>query len=133
MKCKNCNTGLTKDEKRDCLVCLRCHPVNENPVPAPKKQNVKVDEPWTAGRIKELVEPMIREIVVDEIENYHIRPKEADVESIIDVVAEQAEPVATDWRAQAKELDIPLNKETGGSRKKIDVLDEIEAKLKVPA
>lgn len=33
----------------------------------------------------------------------------------------------TNWRTQAKNLGIPLNKETGGSRKKVDVLAEIES------
>lgn len=33
------------------------------------------------------------------------------------------------WRQQAKQFGIPLNKETGGSRKKEDVLTDIVAKL----
>ena len=38
------------------------------------------------------------------------------------------EPEPT-WRQQAKQLGIPLNKETGGSRKKEDVLTDIVARL----
>jgi hypothetical protein len=38
------------------------------------------------------------------------------------------EPEST-WRQQAKQLSIPLNKETGGSRKKEDVLTDIVARL----
>ena len=39
---------------------------------------------------------------------------------------EESEPT---WRQQAKQLGVPLNKETGGSRKKEDVLVDIVAKL----
>lgn len=33
-----------------------------------------------------------------------------------------------DWRAEAKKLGVPLNKPTGGARKKIEVLADIKAK-----
>ncbi len=137
MKCKNCETELTFMEKSKCLRCLKCHPVTEF-VPPKGKETAYVDVPWTEERILALIEKRVREVVQDEMENWYIKGQDVDSEqdianTVIDRVApRQPDNPPKGWRAQAKELGVPLNKETGGSRKKIDVLKDIEDKLKVP-
>ncbi len=49
-------------------------------------------------------------------------------DTLIDALGGTEKPEQT-WRQQAKQFGIPLNKETGGSRKKEDVLVDIVAKL----
>ena len=52
----------------------------------------------------------------------------AESQGDVPIGAETEKPEST-WRQQAKQLGVPLNKETGGSRKKEDVLVDIVAKL----
>ena len=71
-------------------------------------------------KVNELPIPVLSEIT----EPVSIKPPViAPVSPII-----TGEPEST-WRQQAKQLGVPLNKETGGSRKKEDVLTDIVAKL----
>ena len=71
-------------------------------------------------KVNELPIPVLSEIT----EPVSIKPPViAPVSPII-----TGEPEST-WRQQAKQLGIPLNKETGGSRKKEDVLTDIVARL----
>jgi hypothetical protein len=119
MKCKNCETELTKDTERDCLVCLRCHPIDDNPAPTPaKKENIRVDVPWTDERILKLVRPLIEEICQDMIQEFYV-PRSESADSADTVVIDE------EWRAKAKRLGVSLAKKTGGARKKVDVLTEI--------
>lgn len=54
--------------------------------------------------------------------------REKPEEAVASPTQTSEEPEPT-WRQQAKQLGIPLNKETGGSRKKEDVLTDIVAML----
>ena len=148
MNCKACKTELTsikKDGKHDCYRCLTCKPYPKKAPPAPKPEDRSIDVRLTEARV--------REIVRDEIENWCLqRPpvSRAEIESVINevintgivpdtaqsvshepiqCVVESNEPiqVQVSWREQAKALGIPLAKETGGARKKINVLADIEA------
>ena len=56
------------------------------------------------------------------------KPETAEAEVVTSPTQTLEEPEQT-WRQQAKQLGIPLNKETGGSRKKEDVLTDLVAKL----
>jgi hypothetical protein len=98
---------------------------SNTPVVKARKDNVKVDEPWTDERIKKVVDPLIREICLELIQEFYVPKTEP-------VVDEQPEAVEKSWREQAKELGVPLSQETGGARKKVDVLADIAAKLEVP-
>jgi hypothetical protein len=111
-----------------CLRCLKCNPMpNGNKIVKAKKENVRVDVPWTEERI--------RDIVRDELENWHqttvlTKQKEGWGEDEPVVVAtDVAVPDKVDWRGQAKKLGVSLVKETGGARTKASVLEDIEAKL----
>lgn len=139
MKCKYCNTELTRDEKRNCLVCLACNPPQKTKPDPPKEETKYLDVHVTEKRVAEIVteqEEWFRKIIRDELENWYIpKPSTAkeDVESQpaedLDSVVQTQSDAATDanWRAQAKALGIPLFQ-----RKKEAVLADIAKKTKSP-
>jgi len=127
-KCRRCNGVLVRDEKRDCLFCPICYPPN-TAEPAPPQKKVKyVDVAMTEGRV--------REIVRDELENWHIqKPPVTKTETkelterhkpVVPLTMEGLQTLESEppnWREQAKELGILLFHRT-----KADVLKEIEAR-----
>ena len=144
-KCRRCSGDLTHDADRDCLYCGNCHPKNKVQPAPPKEEKEYLDVKVTKKEVFEIlaahesaVEERFREIVRDELENWHI-PEPSVTKDGVDAIwltelntGVNVNPnVATapstvkesDWRAQAKELGIPLFQ-----RKKIDVLADIEAK-----
>ena len=152
--CNHCRSPLSHDKERNCKVCRTCHPVQEiKTEPLPKDVATNPNLLTFEERVEKIlakhesvVEERIREIVRDELENWHIHEpsvKQDDVDAIwqtetagntntatvgrqamvSEVAAIQLEP---DWRAQAKELGIPLFQ-----RKKVDVLADIEAKKEI--
>jgi hypothetical protein len=105
------------------------------PVIKAKKDNVKVDEPWTDERVWKLVEPKVRELFIDLIEDYVIAQNKSTDEQ---VSADSAETITINdtevndkkWREQAKELEVPLyDHELKKLRTKADVLVDIAAKM----
>lgn len=76
--------------------------------------------------VKEFTRPEPAEVPIPVLSNI-TEPVSIKPPVITSVVPEQ-EPEQT-WRQQAKLFGIPLNKETGGSRKKEDVLTDIVAAL----
>lgn len=128
MDCKNCKTELTQMKNEtgapSCLRCLKCHPMPTGaPVVKAKKDNVKVDEPWTPERIWKVIEPKARELFTDLIEDYVIAQNKTEV----------IEDKPKNWREQAKELGIAVyDQENSRPRLKVDVLADIAAKLNVP-
>lgn len=140
MECRNCKGELTK-VKGGCLRCLKCNPIID--VGAPQKRETKyVDVTITESRV--------REIVRDELENWHIQKPpvtKKEAETMADVAVKEVlgenpadtavkkmlgtSTINTDgpiiseptWRDEAKELGIPLF-----HKKKADVLKEIEAR-----
>ena len=141
MKCKNCSSELTqmkdKDNEPTCLRCLKCHPMPDgNVVIKAKKENVKVDEPWTDARIWKLIEPKVRELFTDLIEDYVIAQNKSTDEPVIDEQPESADSAETivldekielTWQEEAKALGI-----NPYGRKKEIVLAEIVEKTKTP-
>jgi hypothetical protein len=132
MNCPNftkCQTELTQMKNKDgdltCLRCLKCHPLPKELADDQKKviENKKVDVPWTAENIWEAIEPKVRLLFADLIEDYVIAQNRqgADEESIMDVVAEKT------WQEQAKDLGI-----NPYGRKKEIVLAEMAEKTKRP-
>ena len=111
-KCRRCNGELTRDEQRNCWECLACYPKNRVQAAPPKDEKKYIDVAMTEGRV--------REIVRDELENWHIQKPP--------IVKDEIEPVPLtdnqigDWRAQAKELGINTFQ-----MKKVDVLAAIES------
>jgi hypothetical protein len=123
MECPACKTELTELES-GCLRCLRCKPLpKENKNPVVKPDNKKVDQPWTEERI--------RTIVRDELEDWH-KATTVHTETGKLKLTEVAVPDKVDWRGEAKKLGIKLTKDTGGAKKKDDVLAEIAGKTKSP-
>lgn len=152
-KTQLCKRPLTYLEDSKCWRCLICNPL---PKDVPKFKEVKkfLDVAMTEERVKEILteqviagEERIREIVQDELENWHIqKPTVTKTETdntvkllnkIVDPPLSNAridgavesgelitrEPEPLNWRQEAKELGIPLFQ-----RKKADVLAEIDAK-----
>ena len=114
MKCRKCEGELTKDVKRGCLVCMRCNPPIKF-VPQEKKETNYVDVPWT--------EEKIRELVRDEIENWHIPRLKDEAGGLMPTeIVVTPEPELT-WRQKAKALGIRTSQ-----RKKVDVLADIKEK-----
>ncbi len=127
MDCRSCKTELTHDKKRGCLVCLKCHPPEKGqPIP-PQEKRKYIDVTMTEERV--------RDIVRDELENWHIQKPPVTKKETESLTLEKLKkvrdslpsppnvleiPVNSDWRAKAKELGIPLFQRT-----KADVLAEI--------
>ena len=171
-----CKRPLTWMEKQKCWRCLICNPIPKD-VPKLKEEkkflDVKVTEEQVAKMIDErahgtISEERIREIVQDELMNWHIqkppidrtetekifedeyaRPDmplseserktvETGTKALVEQMAAKEEAIEVEimdespppfnWRAQAKELGISLMQSTGGARKKVDVLAEIESR-----
>ena len=134
MKCKNCETELTFMKDAKCLRCLKCNPVNENPVKTEDKKTNYVDVPWTAERIWESVRPKIAVLFLEMLEDWHspvderILPRKPDNPPVPNNPLSPEDVQGVDWRFQAKHFGIRLCKETGGARKKSDVLADIAEK-----
>lgn len=140
--CRYCGTALTRDEKRNCMVCLVCHPPSAVKPSPPKKKNLVGVVP-DEKRVREIIKEMVPVLVQDAMEDWYIpRPSVTKSEATdltgtesynekgeitSSVVLLDPDKVITlkvkDWRSQAKELGISLF-----HRKKADVLKEIEAK-----
>lgn len=121
--CRYCHAELSFDEKRKCRVCWICHPPEEPKKAEPKPKPKFLDERMTEERV--------REIVQDELENWHIQKPpvtKEDIERInsTNTVPTEMEVKEKTWRDKAKEMGIKLHQETGGVRKKVDVLADIE-------
>ena len=122
--CRYCRGELTYDEKRNYKICLSCHP--------PKKPKSTSPKATKYVDVK-LTEERVREIVRDELENWHIQKPPVTKDDIVGMSSTystlggiteptiQFKPV--DYRQQAKELGI----KTFG-KKKVDVLKEIQDK-----
>ncbi len=161
MKCKRCGNELTKDEERGCMECLACYPKNRVVPVQEKEKKTYLDVIPNEVRVAEMIaeqvkidEKRIREIVVDELENWHIQKPPVtrdDYNALIDpplreefnqsrnLTASESVVAVTNmtWRQEAKALGIRLSQPTGGARKKVDVLADIKARTpltdKIPA
>lgn len=137
-KCRYCKTETVWDEKGACWRCPKCHPPTDGKPTPPKEKPKLLDIKFT--------EEQIRNIVRDELENWHIKKPAVtrdEVEKLTDkerlskaieksFMAKTAhksdamgptEASVPNWRQQAKELGIKIF-----GKKKVDILAEIEAK-----
>lgn len=141
-KTVTCKRELTYLEDTKCWRCLVCKPLPKGTevLEEVKKEYIDrtVNENTLEARLVEF-EEKVREIVRDELENWHIQKPSVTATEIQgltqDVVIKDEvglEPHIETWRQTAKRLNIPLAKETGGARKKVDVLADIEAKQTEP-
>ncbi len=133
-KTQICKRPLTFLEDSKCWRCLVCNPLNKKKPESPKEETKYLDVKVTEEQVDKMIterlvahEKKIREIVVDELENYHITKPE-----IVDTIdnhpeMSHVEVVELTWRQEAKKLGIPLHKEPKGTgmRKKEDVLKDI--------
>lgn len=139
MKCRRCNGELERDEKRDCLRCPVCYPIQEAQ-PEPEKdmsKYVDVGKKWT--------EEGIRALIKDELEDWYLqRPSVTakdvvalttetgtlpDEEAAVVPTVEQTQLPTKTWRDVAKGMNVSLyDHERKCPRKKVDVLEEIKQK-----
>lgn len=140
-KCRRCKAELKKDEKRDCLYCPVCHPPQTGPVVTEERlPNTRIDVPWTEERILEIIDKHVPDMIRGMLENWHIQKPLVTKDEIETTVGGGAANVNTTiqppetWRETAKRLGIPVyDKENSRPRLKVDVLKDIEEKIKVPA
>jgi uncharacterized Zn finger protein (UPF0148 family) len=116
--CRRCRSQLIYDEKRGCKYCPVCHPPSTvEPVELVKKKKL-IDV--------QLTEERVREIVRDELADWHIQKPSVTVSEAKTLIIDDDIP-KTGWRAEAKELGIDVyDKERKRPRKKVDVLEDIE-------
>lgn len=150
-KTQICKRPLTWMEKQKCWRCLVCNPIPKN---LPKKEerkpflDVHPDEVRVAEMIKSamanqsLTGAQIREIVQDELMNWHIQKPPATRDEIaeavgigepesnvrIDIQVPKVKPET--WLQKAKRLGVKTHYDEGGMRKKVDVMADMEAKEK---
>lgn len=128
MKCRRCNGDLTRDEKRNCLRCLVCYPVQEVQPAAPKDMSKYVDQgtKWTEERI--------REIVRDELADWQVPKPSVTAKEVVELTSPDttessivAEVPQKTWRDKAKEMGVSLyDHEKKCPRKKTDVLEDMK-------
>ena len=146
--CSRCrlHSAYLYDEKRKCWYCPVCTPLQKEVAKVKEKERHYVDVRLTEARVKKLIKETIAEIVPemiqDGVEKFYIPSTETDMaKKVLDKIIEDPttyghllEPEIVydkhkNWRSEAKELGIPLAQPTGGARKKVDVLKDIEEKL----
>lgn len=148
---QKCKRPLTKlGPPQNCWRCLVCNPIRKTkPTEIPKKKYIDVTitdkmvreiikEELTAIKISmpaatvaEEMEEKIREIVVDEMANWHIQKPPVTQDEIIAMTETpviNAKPVKDwTWLQKAKSLGIRTHNEGGGGmRKKVDILADME-------
>lgn len=146
-KTQICKRPLTYMEKQKCWRCLICNPIPKD-APKPKKEkkflDVKVTEEQVEKMIEEAVpaylnEKKIREIVQEELRNWHIQKSPATRDEIVEAVGvgdsesnvhvDIKIPKSETWLQKAKRLRIRTHNEgTGGMRKKVDIMTDMETK-----
>lgn len=135
-KTVNCKRELTYLEDTKCFRCLICNPITKTE-PLKEKERKYVDVKLTEVRVREIIAELtigderIREVVREELENWHIQKPPVTKAQILDdeaVIKVEITDSGKDWRAEAKALNISLYHKT-----KEKVLAEIAEKTKHPA
>ncbi len=119
--------------------------------------DVRMTEKRVREIIEEMVDELVPDMIREELENWHIRKPPVTREDVKEltlgeqhvqeILTEQRKNESTEltqdekvedrmqkgqhvnWRSMAKELGIPLSQPTGGARKKVDVIKDIEKEL----
>lgn len=131
-KTVECKRPLTRlGPPWNCWICLHCntHPATRNKQTAEATEEKKrklVDETMTEKKVTEIVAKTIKDIVREELANLNI-PQPPVTRAEINQLPESQSLIAPEnWRIRAKRLGVRLTQETGGVRKKADVLADIE-------
>ncbi len=137
--CNHCRSPLSYDEKRNCKVCLTCHPHPNEQKPVEEKERHYVDVPWTEERIIEVIDKVVPDMILGLLRNWHIQKPPVLRDEIPEAIGVGSGVAVTElekpetWRQTAKRLGISLfDNEKRCPRKKVDVLNDIEEKLNVP-
>jgi len=128
-------------------LCLNCntHPADVANQKTEKPERKYIDITLTEKRVREIIEESlgedkIREIIQDELADWHIQKPPVTAGQIVSDLAEAVGvggenvhisvqvPKPETWLQKAKRLGVPTHQETGGMRKKVDVLADITAK-----
>ena len=125
--CRYCQTELSYDEERNCKICLTCNPPKQEIAPPPKSKKNFIDVKLTEERVREIFKELlsgdaVREIVRDELENWHIQKPPVTKKTIIGMTEVGGSTVdeLVYIREQANILAISVK-----GRKKEDVLADI--------
>lgn len=157
--CVRCGAELSHIKESNCMRCLVCYPESTTP-PVPPRKKLFLDVKMTEERVVEMIKDVlekgtiehialndsarpetivaeigmerIREIIRDELENWHIQ-KPPVTRDEIDTSTNNAdipiEPKPETWRQKARRMGVKTHNDyTGGARKKVDVLAEMAAK-----
>ena len=128
--CTHCRSPLDYDEIRNCKVCRTCHPVQKAQPAVVEKEDKRIDVIPDEKRVKEIIKEIVPDMIREELENW-VSP--ATTEKKMTIGEGYVEEIILDrhvnWRSEAKELKIPLSQPTGGARKKVDVIKDIEKEL----
>ena len=136
-KCKRPLTFLGPPQ--NCWRCLVCNPIRETK-PTEKLKKQYIDVTMTEKMVREIIkeelqslnkdtidEEKIREIVMDEMANWHIQRPPATRDEIAETIPpSSAVPKPETYMQKAKRLGVATHKPEGGIRKKADVLADIE-------
>lgn len=146
-KCKRPLTFLGPPQ--NCWRCLVCNPITETrkterpertyiDVTVTEKmvaeiivgrllKSTKKDGLFKSNELTEIINEHIREIVVDEMANWHIQKPPVTRDEIAETIpSSSAVPKPETYMQYAKRLGVATHKPEGGIRKKADVLADIE-------
>lgn len=144
-KTQVCKRPLTKlGEPWNCWICLTCnkHPdvVNKMKKQDDKRESKYIDKPMTEERVKEIAgrgmtAEDIRQIVRETFSEFSTKegadpdypPTHAEIQTMTAPENVNAGPDWT-WLQKAKSLGVKTHKETGGLRKKSEIIADMEAK-----
>ena len=150
-KTQICKRPLTYLEDSKCWRCLICNPIPKD-VPKLKEKKKFLDVAMTEDRVVEIIkeqigsakavilnEERIREIVQDELMNWHIQKPPVTKSEVSTMTAAEVadhqnlEPIPTEmtvkpetWLQTAKRLGVTTHQASGGMRKKVDIMADIE-------
>lgn len=148
MKCARvqCKTELVHDDERDCWYCPVCHPPNKQEQPVEEKPaNTRIDEPWTDERVIKVIESILEDrvteiidkVVPDLIRDTLAAMQKPEIQATVGGGEANVNTTVTPpetWRETAKRLEIPMYDTVKKCpRTKVDIMADIQAKMKVPA
>lgn len=132
---QKCQRPLTRlGPPQNCWRCLVCNPIVEVK-PTEKPERKYIDVIVTKEMVRDMIkdsgagidEERIREIVVDEMANWHIHQPPVTRDEITETIPpSSAAPKPETYMQAAKRMGVATHKPEGGIRKKADVLADME-------
>jgi len=144
---QKCKRHLTWLEETGCWRCLVCNPIRETK-PTEERERKYIDQKMTAETVQEMIKKemsgigdIVRETMAEfnlkETEDPDYPPTRAKINEIAEATGMGGEnihisvkvPKPETWLQKAKRLGVQTHNEgTGGMRKKVDIMADIEAK-----